>query len=134
MDRNGALACTITNVTRLRHHVQNCNCPPQWWRHSVEVGLVTRWEASRTLRPGGPVMIQAQKGPRILTGPQLCLDRSVIWTHWQKFFSTDVQRRADWTRRLVKPNGEIVELFQPLWGMVPPNFAVAGPRTCATIR
>eukprot|EP00955_Chlamydomonas_euryale_P085081 364051-Chlamydomonas_euryale.AAC.5 len=46
----------VTNVTRLRHHVQTCQCPPQWWRHSVEVGLViplARSAAGRSYGPGG---------------------------------------------------------------------------------
>eukprot|EP00955_Chlamydomonas_euryale_P053737 355603-Chlamydomonas_euryale.AAC.2 len=28
------------NVTRLHHQVQTCPVPAQWWRYSVEVGLV----------------------------------------------------------------------------------------------
>eukprot|EP00955_Chlamydomonas_euryale_P003197 34079-Chlamydomonas_euryale.AAC.1 len=29
----------VTNVTRLRRQVQACKCPPQLWRHSVELCL-----------------------------------------------------------------------------------------------
>eukprot|EP00955_Chlamydomonas_euryale_P089805 364495-Chlamydomonas_euryale.AAC.6 len=52
----GSLCEDVTDVTRLRRQVQACTCPPQWWRHSVEVRLVIslpRSAAGRPYRPCG---------------------------------------------------------------------------------
>eukprot|EP00955_Chlamydomonas_euryale_P012502 134585-Chlamydomonas_euryale.AAC.1 len=44
----------VTNVTRPRHQVQTCECPPQFWRHCVEVGLVMPLPRSSAVRSYGP--------------------------------------------------------------------------------